>query len=141
MRLSDKIDIIDSALVLRQWKNTKDPFVIADAMKIEIIYCDVNLSVMEGYSYYSKTKMEIKINSNIRKQKQISVCAHELGHIIFKHTGKSYYKEINLKEGEKEYCANLFAVAFLYLYNRYKYKSDIIYLSNYSLQTILDGKG
>ncbi len=135
MQLSDKIDIINSALVLRQWQNTQDPFVIAKTMGIDIIYCDVDLSIMKGYSYYSKTKMEIKINSNISRRQQMSICAHELGHIIFRHTGKSYYKDDNL---DREYCANLFAVAFLYLYNRYKYKNDIIDLSNYSLQTILD---
>lgn len=135
MELSDKNDIIDSALVLRQWKNTQNPFVIAKAMDIDITYCNVELSVMEGCSYYSKTYKEIKLNENLSEQKKINVCAHELGHITFEHTGKIYYKDNNR---DKEYCANLFAVSFLYLYNVYKYKNDIINLSNYSLQTILD---
>lgn len=134
MELADKDDIINSALVMRNWKNTQDPFVIAEAMGINVIYCDVDLSVMKGYAYYSESKKEIKINCNISKKQQISVCAHELGHVIFEHVGKSYYQDDNL---DREYCANLFAVSFLYLYNKY-YKSDIIDLSNYSLQTILD---
>jgi len=135
MQLPDKIDIINSALVLRQWKNTQDPFVIAKAMGIDIIYCDVGLSVMKGYGYYGKTTKEIKINSNISRKQQISICAHELGHIVFEHTGKSYYKDNNI---DREYCANLFAVSFLYLYNRYKYMNDIINLSNFELQNILE---
>lgn len=136
LSLSDKTDIVNSALVLRQWKNTQDPFIVAEAMGIAVKYIDVGLSIMKGSIYYSgKANIELKINSNISNKEQKSVCAHELGHFILKHTGKNYYKDNNL---EREYCANLFAVSFLYLYNRYKCKNDIINLTNYALQTILD---
>lgn len=133
MKEADKRDIMDSALVLRRWRNTKNPFIVAEAMGIEIEYVNIDISILEGYSYYSKTKMQIKINSNLNKKRQMSICAHELGHIVLEHTGVTYYKDNDL---EKEYCANLFGVAFLYLLNGYDY-DDIINLPNYALQTIL----
>lgn len=66
MKLSDedKKDIIDSALVLRQWRNTKNPFKVAKAMGIKIKPLNNNPS-MRGYSYYGEDKKEIWINPNL----------------------------------------------------------------------------
>ena len=135
LTLADKNDIIESALVIRQWMNTQDPFVVVRAMGIEPLSIDVEAYVIRGYSnYHNDNNIELRINPNLSEKEQIAVCAHELGHIVFQHTGKNYYKDNNL---DREYCANLFAVAFLYLYNRYRI-DDIINLTNFSLQTILD---
>lgn len=136
MQLNDKNEAIDLALILRQQHNTQDPFVIAKAMNIKIIYVDVDLSVMRGYSYYySEDKMEMKINSNLSKKQQEYVCAHEIGHLRAKHKGKSNFKD---KDLDREYYADLFAVSLLYLYNRFKCRKDILDLSSYALKTILE---
>lgn len=70
-----------------------------------------------------------------------------MGHIVLNHTGKSYYKDTDL---DREYCANLFAISFLCLYDglykklykelytEYESREDIINLSNFTIQTILE---
>lgn len=149
MKLSnkDKKDIINSALVLRQWQNTKNPFKIAKAMGIIIIpFRNGDLS-KKGYSYYGEDKKEIWINVNLSQKQQIAVCTHELGHIALEHAGNSYYKDPDL---DKDYCADLFAMSFLCLYRglyaelykelyaKYQSDKDIINLSSFAIKTALE---
>ncbi len=149
MKLSneDKVDIINSALVMRQWQNTKDPFKVAKAMGIKIRPFNNKDLSKKGYSYYEENKKEIWININLSQKQKITVCTHELGHIVLKHAGKSYYKDPDL---DKDYCADLFAISFLCLYDglyiklykelyaEYESKSGIINLSSFTIHTILE---
>lgn len=133
MKKEYKEEIIIAATVLRFYKNTRDPFVIARALGIDIVYCDVDLSVLKGYSYIGQERKEIKINSRYNFEKQKIICAHELGHIVLEHMGKTYYMDNDL---EKEYCANLFAVALLF--NNLDFNCSLMEMSNYTLQSILN---
>lgn len=128
-----KEDIIATAIILRCNYNTKDPFLIAKRLGIEIVYVDVDKKILKGASYYSDTRKEIKLNSNYTPCQQRVICAHELGHIILEHTGKNYYKGA---DSQKEYCANLFAVALLF--NKYSFNCELTDMSGYTLNLILE---
>lgn len=129
MDIEAKEDIIATALLLRAQYNTRDPFIIAARMGINVIESDVE---DRGSSYYGKTIKEIRVSSKLDYDKQKVICAHELAHIIFKHTGKNYYKGKNEK---REYCANLFAVALLF--NWFDFNRNLTDLTNFDLLTTL----
>jgi len=59
---------------------TSDPFELARAMGIEVIYEDLGKSL--GYFSSLYRTAIIHINKNLSNEKQLSTCAHELGHII-----------------------------------------------------------
>ncbi|WP_193063399.1 ImmA/IrrE family metallo-endopeptidase [Oceanobacillus oncorhynchi] len=60
--------------------NTSDPFKLAEAMDIEIIY--ENLGKSFGYFSRLYRTAIIHLNENLPLEKQKSTCAHELGHIV-----------------------------------------------------------
>lgn len=128
-----KKNIIIAANVLRFYNNTRDPFIIAKSQGIDIVYCDIDTTVMKGASYYSESTKIITINKNYNYDKQKVICAHELGHIVLKHMGNAYYKDNDL---EREDCANLFAVTLLF--NNFDFICDLTEIPSYALQQILD---
>lgn len=128
-----KENIIITATILRFYNNTRDPFTIAKAQGINIVYCDLDPKIMKGSSYYSEAKKEIRINKKYSYDKQKIICAHELGHIILKHMGNAYYKDNDL---EREYCADLFAVTLLF--NKFDFNCSLTELTSYELKLILD---
>lgn len=132
MNLQDKENIIGTALLLRYTHNTKDPLEIAKRLNIKIVYTDVNFDLLPGKSYSGKTN-EIMINKNCTYMQKIIIGAHELGHIVLEHTGNTYYKDHDF---DKEYCANLFAVALLFNRNTFKY--DLTEMTSYMLSSILE---
>lgn len=60
--------------------NTSNPFKLAEAMDIEIIY--ENLGKSFGYFSRLYRTAIIHINENLSFEKKKSTCAHELGHIV-----------------------------------------------------------
>lgn len=130
MTKEEKEKIIIAANILRFHQNTRNPFIIAESLGINIVYCDIDFSILKGYSYNGK---KIKINSRYNDTEQKVICAHELGHFVSEHIGKTAFKDNDL---EREYCANLFAVALLF--NEFDFNCNLTEMSNYTLQSILD---
>jgi len=60
---------------------TRDPFEIARAMGIDVIYMPLGESKRGFFSRLYRTAA-ILINENLSYKKQKTTCAHELGHII-----------------------------------------------------------
>lgn len=58
---------------------TRDPFVIARELGIEVLFVD-NLSKLKGAYRVIKRRRFIFINPNLPEQMQRIVCAHEIGH-------------------------------------------------------------
>lgn len=93
---------------------TNDPFVIAKQMGIIIVYEPLG-SILGYYSKSHRTKV-IHINESLPYEKQLSTCAHELGHSIL-HPGDNaaFLKANTLYSTEKhELEANLFVVELLF---------------------------
>ena len=59
---------------------TSDPFAIAKARHIEVVF--EPLGPLMGYHYYERRCHVIKINSDLDDATARYVCAHELGHAI-----------------------------------------------------------
>ena len=60
---------------------TRDPFEIAEMMKINVCYHE--LGTLKGYYFYQSKFRYIVINKNIKEELFPIICAHELGHDRF----------------------------------------------------------
>lgn len=125
--------IIDASVIYRCFTNSRDPFVIAKALGIDIYFLDYDFSVLRGCSYFSKNIKEIKINAKYGDVERKIICAHELGHYVADHIGRNEFKGAN---PDKEHCANLFAVALLFDWSEFNCR--LTDMSSYALQSILD---
>lgn len=67
-----------TARIIRQ-NHTRDPFDIASALGIHIMFSD-ELSRLKGMYFVVKRSRFICVNSRLDEQTQRIVCAHELGH-------------------------------------------------------------
>lgn len=108
--------LIDKANSIYKKYETRDPFKIAKRMGIHMIYRDDFTSLYGMYAFVLKNRF-IFINSNISKEKQKIVCAHELGHdILHKDIAKKQVlQEFALYDMQMrtEYEANVFAANLL----------------------------
>lgn len=108
---------------------TNDPFEIAEAMGIQIIYMD--LGKIQGFYRVYKRVKTIVINSNLKDWEKRFVCAHELGHAIqHPDLNISFLKNNTFYSvGKVEKEANKFATQLL-LYGKnledYETKFDIL---------------
>ncbi|CEG25965.1 ImmA/IrrE family metallo-endopeptidase [Bacillus sp. B-jedd] len=92
---------------------TNDPFLIAEARSIEVLYLDLG-KILGFYRSYKRVQI-IHLNCNLDEKVRNFVCAHELGHAIL-HPGantsflknNTYY---SIDKFERE--ANKFAVELL----------------------------
>jgi Zn-dependent peptidase ImmA (M78 family) len=116
--------------------DTRNPFLIAKELGIEVIFCD-DLGPLKGMYKVIKRNRFIFINNSLSKRMQLIVCAHELGHDQLHRqlaTG-SALKEFMLYDmtTKPEYEANIVASEILldteemleYIYN-YNYTSEQI---------------
>ena len=58
---------------------TRDPFAIADALGIKVLFCD-GFGPLKGMYRVVKRNRFIFINKDLDERMQRIVCAHELGH-------------------------------------------------------------
>ena len=58
---------------------TRDPFVLAKELGIEVIWSD-EWTKLKGMYFYMKRRRFICLNSNLDEQMKKIVCAHEIGH-------------------------------------------------------------
>ncbi|MDA2567072.1 ImmA/IrrE family metallo-endopeptidase [Bacillus cereus] len=99
--------------LLRRY-NTRDPFLIAKAKDIVVIFEDLG----DIFGYYHKVSRIpfIHINDRLSYRNQVFTCVHELGHVIF-HPGEntpqlslvSLLSEIRI-EAEANYFATRFLI-------------------------------
>ena len=94
---------------------TRDPFEIAEAMNIDVLFMD--LGKLKGFYKRDGHNRFIIINENIDEPFQKIVCAHELGHDqLHRSLTKSYtLQEFMIYDMKSlpEYEANLFAAEVL----------------------------
>lgn len=130
-----KENIVLYAKLLQDVFGTNNPFVIADKLcyKIWPLRCDAK-GVVLGKTYKTENERVIVINTACDEVSQRILCAHELGHAVFRHKDTKRYK-LGTPSPE-EYEANLFAVALLF--NDEDFNIPISDMSNYTLQSILD---
>ncbi len=101
-----------AASLIRRF-HTNDPFTLADALGIHILYSDLG-GTWGCCTTYKRIKF-IHINTKISEEKQRFTCAHELGHAVL-HPGMSlpYLKAHTLfSPAVYERQANTFAVELL----------------------------
>ena len=101
--------------LLKKYK-TRDPFILACELGIEIIWAD-DWTKLKGMYFIMKRRRFIAINSNLDDQMKKIVCAHEIGH---DQLHRRLAKEKALQEfmlydmtSRPEYEANIFASSFL----------------------------
>lgn len=103
-----------SKKIIKKYK-TRNPFAIAEAMNIEVLYFD--LGKLKGFYKKDGHNRFIVINENLNEPLQKIVCAHELGHDqLHRYLAKnSYIKEFMLYDmkSRPEYEANMFAAELL----------------------------
>lgn len=131
---SDRLSRIGNGLVKKF--NTRDPFIIADGLGIDVLFCD-NFGSLKGMYKVIKRNRFIFINKDLDNQMQKIVCAHEIGH---DQAHRSLVKDATLQEfmlydmsTRAEYEANIIAAEILldtdeildYVYN-YAYTSEQI---------------
>lgn len=94
--------------------NTNDPFKIAKHLGIKIAYEPLG-SILGYYSKSHRTKV-IHINEASNEERQLSTCAHELGHAIFHPDENSAFLKANtLYSTERiEVEANRFMIELLF---------------------------
>lgn len=123
--------------------NTRNPYVIADYLKIEIILTPMPSHLHGFYDRVLRRKF-IVINSTLEPYLQRQTCAHELGHAML-HKGWGYYFMIEhtfFSPSRFEREANEFAWQLLFDeecccleyegdIDRYVYEEGIVELSGY----------
>lgn len=92
---------------------TNNPFDIATALGIEIIFND--LKEVDGFFHSLGDKKFIHINNQLTYREQLFTCAHELGHYILHNNDNIHFLKhntyYNTQKLEKE--ADLFASYFI----------------------------
>lgn len=131
---TDRLSKIGNGLVKKF--NTRDPFIIAEGLGINVLFCD-GFGSLKGMYKVIKRNRFIFINKDMSEQMQKIVCAHEIGH---DQAHRSFAKEATLQEfmlydmnTRAEYEANIIAAEILldtdelldYIYN-YGYTSEQI---------------
>ncbi len=95
---------------------TRDPFVLAKELGIEVIWSD-EWTKLKGMYFYMKRRRFICLNSNLDEQMKKIVCAHEIGHDqLHRHLAKEKaLQEFMLYDmtSRPEYEANVFAASVL----------------------------
>ena len=108
--------IQEEALRLVQHHGTRDPFQIAKALGIHVIF-DYDFKELKGMYKVILQSRFIFINGNMNNRDKRMVCAHELGHDRFhQHFAKSgIMQEFMLYDmkSRTEYEANIFAAELL----------------------------
>lgn len=94
--------------------NTNDPFKIAECLGIKIVYEPLG-SILGYYSKSHRTKV-IHINASSCEQRQLSTCAHELGHaVLHPNENTAFLKANTLYSTDKiEVEANTFMIELLF---------------------------
>lgn len=100
--------------MIKKYK-TSDPFQLADALKINVLFSE-ELGKLKGMFLHIEGNSYIFINSKLDEYKQRIVCAHELGHWQLHRTSSSMtireYEIYDMRDS-KEYEANIFAASLL----------------------------
>ncbi len=95
--------------------DTRDPFLICEAIGVEVFYADLG-SLKGMYKYFKRNRFAV-INENLGPYTKSLVCAHELGHDILHQdlARKVCLQEFMLYDmkNRPEYEANLFASEIL----------------------------
>ena len=124
--------------LIKKYK-TRDPFELAEALGINIMY--KNLESLKGFYSYSKRNKYIVLNGNLSDIELRLIISHELGHhFLHLHLAKSlkFMKDYTLFSASKhEREANMFAAHLLIsndLLTRYLHY-------NYSLEQIAQTEG
>lgn len=89
---------------------TRDPFELADALGIILRF--KNLGSLHGLYFLAEEQAYILINEGLCEEKQLMICAHELGHDQLHRTlCDAFFSEHTLfdRSGKPEIEANLFA--------------------------------
>lgn len=130
----EKLSEIGSSLVKRF--GTRDPFQIAKALGIEVLYCE-DFGSLKGMYRVIKRNRFIFLNKDLNERMQRIVCAHELGHdqLHRKLAQTNALHEFMLYDmtTRPEYEANIVAAEILidtdelldYIYN-YRYSAEQI---------------
>lgn len=94
--------------------NTRNPYEIAEAQGIEVLYHSLGED-MEGFICSCEEGLAIVINSNISKVQEPVVLGHEIGHGYLHNSKADFIRGKNRFSKEKvlEYEANLFALELL----------------------------
>lgn len=105
--------IRDIILKLTEKYGTSDPFELADALRITIIYEE--LGSINGYYNKPLRMKQIHINHNLNEHMQKFTCAHELGHaILHPNASTPFLRSKTLLSIDKlEIEANQFAIELL----------------------------
>lgn len=116
--------------------HTRDPFEIADALGITVMFRDDFGSLKGMYTNILRNRF-IMINNKLRDRTKVIVCAHEIGHDQL-HRGdakKNPIKEFMLYDmtSRQEYEANIVAASILLDDDEI---ADYIYSYNYSAEQI-----
>ena len=92
---------------------TRNPFELAEFLKINVIHWDLHYEI-NGFYQYEKRNQIIFLNNNLSYDDQRLVCAHELGHaVLHKRSSVPFMRANTLFSIDKmEIEANKFA-AFL----------------------------
>lgn len=111
--MNDYIRSISNRIIKKY--RTRNPFAIAEALNIEVLYFD--LGNLKGFYKKDGHNRFIVINENLDDPLKKIVCAHELGHDqLHRHLAKhNYLKEFMLYDmkSKPEYEANMFAAELL----------------------------
>ena len=101
---------------LRKRFGTRDPFLIAEGLGVEVLYCS-QFGPLKGMYRVIQRNRFIFINRDLSPQMQRIVCAHELGHDqLHRHfAGSSGLQEFMLYDmtSKPEYEANIVAAELL----------------------------
>lgn len=115
IRLVFKLNVKLRVLNLIARHRTRNPFKLARALNIEIIYQD--LGEVRGFFKKILRRKYIFINSELSEFDQKLVCAHELGHAILHSSNRIQFLIDNtkiLRKSKIEDEANLFASWLLF---------------------------
>ena len=95
--------------------STRDPFIIAEENKINIVYLPSDFSFTKGSSITKSNEAIIMIKKGLSTAEQKFVAAHELGH-VFLHHGLNFYfitEYTHFPISKFEFEANIFAAELL----------------------------
>lgn len=126
-------EIVKLTCKLRKMYRTRDPFYLCSLANITVRRSNFNPNAIKAYCTTMCNTKSITINKAFTYKSQKIFCAHELGHIIMH--DECYCEGFGDNDQQKEYEANLFAVALLFDQQRINVKFEN--MSAYDLQTLL----
>lgn len=91
-----------------------NPFALAEKLKVHVFECELH-SDIRGYYKYDRRNKYIILNSNLKDDEKLLVCAHELGHAILHPRANTKFMKQNtlLSVSRIEREANRFAAELL----------------------------